>query len=177
MPDTDPVSLTCDLLRFNTVNPPGEERACAKRLGRLLEDVGFRVSYYEFAEKRTSLVATLAGSDDGLPLCFTGHMDVVPLGMNPWRHDPFAGERDGDRLYGRGSTDMKGALAAIVRAARHFAALPKRKAGLVRVFTAGEETRCEGSHITLRRLASQRTPQCPSREITRFIKSPMWLDS
>ena len=146
MPDTDPVSLTCDLLRFNTVNPPGEERACADRLGRLLEDVGFRISYYEFAEKRTSLVATLAGSDDGLPICFTGHMDVVPLGMNPWRHDPFAGERDGDRLYGRGSTDMKGALAAIVLAARHFAALPKRKAGLVLVFTAGEETRCEGSH-------------------------------
>ena len=74
-----------------------------------------------------------------------GCIDVVPLGKAAWRHDPFAGERAGDRLFGRGVTDMKGALAAIVLAAQRVAALP-RKAGLVLVLTAGEETRCEGAH-------------------------------
>ena len=145
MPLTDPVALTSELIRFQTVNPPGAERPCAQRIGQLLEVAGFSVAYHEFEEGRTSLVASLGGSGDKPPICFTGHIDVVPLGKAVWAHDPFAGERDGDRLYGRGTTDMKGALAAIVLAATRLASLP-RKAGIVLVFTAGEETRCEGAH-------------------------------
>ncbi|MAM85147.1 MAG: acetylornithine deacetylase [Acidobacteria bacterium] len=146
MTPVDPVAYTCDLLRFNTINPPGEERTCAHHIGRLLENGGFRVAYHEFAEKRTSLIAQLDGSSDEPPICFTGHIDVVPLGMAPWHYDPFTGECHGDKLYGRGSTDMKGALAAMVLAALRLAGLPERKAGLVLVLTAGEETHCEGAH-------------------------------
>ena len=140
------MTLTRDLVRFDTINPPGEERVCAHHIGGMLEASGFRVDYHEFANQRTSLVARLDGSGDGPPICFTGHIDVVPLGKAAWSHDPFAGERDGDRLFGRGVTDMKGALAAIVLAAQRIAALPERKAGLVLVLTAGEETHCEGAH-------------------------------
>ena len=146
MSPADPVTLTRDLVRFDTINPPGEERVCAHHIGGMLEASGFRVDYHEFADQRTSLVARLDGSGDGPPICFTGHIDVVPLGKAAWSHDPFAGERDGDRLFGRGVTDMKGALAAIVLAAQRIAALPERKAGLVLVLTAGEETHCEGAH-------------------------------
>ena len=146
MSPADPVTLTRDLVRFDTINPPGEERVCAHHIGGMLEASGFRVDYHEFANQRTSLVARLDGSGDGPPICFTGHIDVVPLGKAAWSHDPFAGERDGDRLFGRGVTDMKGALAAIVLAAQRIAALPERKAGLVLVLTAGEETHCEGAH-------------------------------
>lgn len=146
MPPADPVTLTRDLVRFDTINPPGDERVCAHHIGGMLEASGFRVDYHEFADQRTSLVARLDGSGDGPPICFTGHIDIVPLGKAAWSHDPFAGERDGDRLFGRGVTDMKGAIAAIVLAAQRIAALPERKAGLVLVLTAGEETRCEGAH-------------------------------
>ena len=146
MSPADPVTLTRDLVRFDTINPPGEERVCAHHIGGMLEASGFRVDYHEFADQRTSLVARLDGSGDGPPICFTGHIDVVPLGKAAWSHDPFGGERDGDRLFGRGVTDMKGALAAIVLAAQRIAALPERKAGLVLVLTAGEETHCEGAH-------------------------------
>ena len=146
MSPADPVTLTRDLVRFDTINPPGEERVCAHHIGGMLEASGFRVDYHEFADQRTSLIARLDGSGDGPPICFTGHIDVVPLGKAAWSHDPFAGERDGDRLFGRGVTDMKGALAAIVLAAQRIAALPERKAGLVLVLTAGEETHCEGAH-------------------------------
>ncbi|MAG70574.1 MAG: M20 family metallopeptidase [Vicinamibacterales bacterium] len=145
MPLADPVALTSELVRFETVNPPGEERACAQRIGQLLEAAGFTVAYYEFETGRTSLVARLDGSGEGPPICFTGHIDVVPLGRAAWSRDPFAGERDGDRLFGRGTTDMKAALAAIILAATRLASLP-RKTGIELVFTAGEETRCEGSH-------------------------------
>jgi succinyl-diaminopimelate desuccinylase len=141
----DPRALTRELLAFNTINPPGMERACARHLGALLEDAGFRVAYHEFAEGRTSLVAQVGGDAGKPPICFTGHIDTVPLGHAHWAHDAFAGETDGDRMYGRGATDMKGGIAAIVAAAVEVAPKLARTPGLVLVITAGEEIGCEGA--------------------------------
>ena len=141
----DPRALTRELLAFNTINPPGMERACARHLGRMLEDSGFRVAYHEFAESRTSLVARIGGDDARPPICFTGHIDTVPLGAAHWRRDAFAGETDGDRMYGRGSTDMKGGIAAFIVAALELAPRLARGPGLVLVITAGEEIGCEGA--------------------------------
>ena len=143
----DPRALTRDLLRFNTINPPGMERACAKHLGAMLEAAGFQVKYHEFAESRTSLVAEIGGDDDRAPICFTGHIDTVPLGAAPWSKDAFAGEADGDRLYGRGSTDMKSGIAALVAAAIELAPQLAKGPGLVIVITAGEEVGCEGARF------------------------------
>ncbi len=142
----DPVVLTRTLVAFDTINPPGDERPCAEHLGRLLEDVGFTVSYHEFAERRTSLVARIGGSSETTPLCFTGHIDTVPLGATPWTVEPFAGEISDGKLYGRGTTDMKSGVAAFVvavlRLGRELAAGP----GVILVITAGEETGCEGAY-------------------------------
>jgi succinyl-diaminopimelate desuccinylase len=124
MPHSGPVQLTRDLLHFNTINPPGMERDCARFLGRLLEDAGFSVAYHEFADARTSVIATIGGRQEKPPICFTGHIDIVPLGAANWTKDPFAGEMDGDLLYGRGSTDMKSGIAASVVAARTSRASP-----------------------------------------------------
>ena len=142
----EPVELTRTLVAFDTINPPGEERPCAEHLGRLLEDAGFSVSYHEFAPRRTSLVASIGGTSETPPLCFTGHIDTVPLGAAPWTVDPFAGEISDGKLYGRGTTDMKSGVAAFVVAAirlgRELAAGP----GVILVITAGEETGCEGAY-------------------------------
>ena len=79
-------------------------------------------------------------------LCLTGHLDTVPLGKADWSVDPFSGETDGDRLFGRGTSDMKGGTAAIVVAAERVAALGgSPSAGLELVLCAGEETGCEGA--------------------------------
>ena len=94
----DAVRLTQDLVRLRSINPPGEERACAELLGGLLQDAGFQVSAHSHEPDRPSLVALFAGSDGGAPLCFTGHLDTVPLGATPWTQDPFAADIDGDRL-------------------------------------------------------------------------------
>ena len=146
MPHTmNPVDLTRKLLSFNTINPPGHERNCAEYLGGLLEDRGFKVSYYEFGEKRTNLIALLEGRGDRAPICFTGHIDTVPLGETEWRVDPFDGEIDGDKIYGRGASDMKGGLAAMVIAALSLADEPLGKAGMSLVITAGEESACQGA--------------------------------
>ena len=141
----DPRKLTKELLSFNTINPPGMERACAQVLGKILEDAGFRVDYHEFAEGRTSLIAQVGGDDAKPPICFTGHIDTVPLGAAHWRHDAFSGETDGDRLYGRGSTDMKSGIAAFICAAVALADRLRNTAGLTLVITAGEEIGCEGA--------------------------------
>jgi succinyl-diaminopimelate desuccinylase len=141
----DARTLTRELLAFNTINPPGMERACAQMLGRILEGAGFKVDYHEFAEGRTSLVAQRGGDGAKPPICFTGHIDTVPLGAAHWHHDAFSGETDGDRLYGRGSTDMKSGIAAFVCAAVELAGRLDRTAGIVLVITAGEEVGCEGA--------------------------------
>ena len=143
----DPRALTRELLAFNTINPPGMERACARHLGAMLEAAGFEVAYHEFAESRTSLVATIGGDGTRPPICFTGHIDTVPLGAAPWKRDAFNGETDGDRLYGRGSTDMKSGIAAFVIAALDVAKDLARGPGLILVITAGEEIGCEGARF------------------------------
>jgi succinyl-diaminopimelate desuccinylase len=141
----DPRALTRELLAFNTINPPGMERACARHLGALLEAAGYRVAYHEFAEARTSLIAQIGGGEAKPPICFTGHIDTVPLGAAHWTRDAFAGETDGDRIYGRGSTDMKSGVAAFVVAAIELAPHLARGPGVVLVITAGEEIGCEGA--------------------------------
>ena len=142
---TDVLQLTRDLVRTNTVNPPGNEARAAALVGARLESAGLEVDRHELGPGRESLVARWPGRGDGAALCLTAHLDTVPLGQAEWRHDPFAGELDGDRLFGRGATDMKGGLAALVVAAERVAALGRGDAGLELVLCAGEETGCEGA--------------------------------
>ena len=146
MSDQDAVALTRSLLRFDTINPPGRERDCARHAGALLEEWGFRVEYHEYAEGRTSVIARAGGSERKAPLCLTGHLDVVPLGSRAWTYDPFAGEADGDLLYGRGSSDMKAGVAAILVALRGFSNKLTSTPGIVAVLTAAEEGGCIGSY-------------------------------
>src|SRR5436190_23379659 len=107
MSEQDAIALTRALLRFETVNPPGRERDCARHAGALLQEWGYRVEYHDYEPGRTSVVARGGGADARAPLCLTGHIDTVALGSRTWTKDPFCGESEGDRLYGRGSSDMK----------------------------------------------------------------------
>lgn len=145
MSPIDPVELTRSLVRLNTVNPPGHEDLCIAQLADLLCAAGFACRTDEFGPRRTSLIARLAGRSDRPPLCFTGHVDVVPLGTAPWQHDPFGADIVDGRLYGRGSSDMKSGVAAFTTAALQCADRLREGAGLSLVITAGEETGCEGA--------------------------------
>ena len=62
---------------------------CAQYLGRIRDEAGFSVTYHDFSEDHTSLIAR-TGNGGKPPLGFTGHIDTVPLGANPWAMDPFA---------------------------------------------------------------------------------------
>ena len=146
MNNLDPVQLTQDLVRFDTINPPGRELACIEMLASLLSEAGLQIKIHEFGEKRANLIATLDAEKAGPALCFTGHVDTVPLGGALWQRDPFGGEIIDGRVYGRGSTDMKSGVAAFV-AATCAAARGERKVGggVTLIITAGEETGCDGA--------------------------------
>lgn len=141
----DAFELTRTLVRMNTVNPPGNEEACARHLGALLEQAGFRLEYHTLGPGRLSLQARIGGDPVRAPLGFTGHIDTVPLGAAPWRMDPFAADTDAGRVYGRGVSDMKSGVAAFVAAALHLAPHLQRGPGLELVITAGEERGCAGA--------------------------------
>jgi succinyl-diaminopimelate desuccinylase len=116
------VALTRDLIRFPTVNPPGEAYTpCAEYLGHRLQARGFAVGYHRAEGEvgdsarypRTNVVARREGRRPGPCIHFNGHIDVVSVGHG-WRVEPFEGlVRDG-KVYGRGACDMKGGLAAAV---------------------------------------------------------------
>lgn len=149
-PAPDPVELARQLVRIDTVNPPGRESGCVAPLADLLSDAGFRCETVDLAPGRPTLVARLGGHSDRAPIAFTGHVDVVPLGAATWQHDPFGAQIVDGRLYGRGASDMKSGVAACVTAAVALADLARDRSGVLLVITAGEETGCEGAFALVR---------------------------
>lgn len=141
---SDVVALTRKLLSFNTINPPGNEYDCALFLASILENEGFRIECHDLEERRPNIVARLNSGKERRPLCFSGHIDTVPLGASPWSKDPFKGEIDGNKLYGRGSTDMKGGIAAMVVASLRLAQVSRGKADIMFILSVDEEKGCLG---------------------------------
>src|SRR5438874_5087525 len=135
----DPIELSREL------DPPGNELSCILHLERILTGAGLETSLQEFAPGRANLIATVGAVGSKLPLCFTGHVDTVPLGNASWSVDAFAGEIIDGKMYGRGSSDMKCGVAAFVAAIGNMAKELAGTSGVVLVITAGEELGCEGA--------------------------------
>ncbi|MBA3436792.1 MAG: M20/M25/M40 family metallo-hydrolase [Thermoleophilaceae bacterium] len=105
------------LIRFNTVNPPGDEQEAQEHLRGLLEVAGFECELLSAVEGRPNLIARMGGASDGPALCLLGHVDTVLADPADWTLDPWSGEiRDGC-VWGRGALDMKSQVAAEVAAA------------------------------------------------------------
>jgi acetylornithine deacetylase/succinyl-diaminopimelate desuccinylase-like protein len=100
------------LIRFNTVNPPGNEGAAQEWLKGVLDDVGFECVLLEDVPGRPNLVASLGAQADGPALCLLGHVDTVPADPGDWQVDPWSGELRDDCVWGRGAKDMKSQVAA-----------------------------------------------------------------
>ncbi len=105
------VGLLQQLLRLNTVNPPGNETIAAELLRDYLEANGVEVELYSRSPERANLVARLPGGD-GPSLCFLSHTDTVVADPAEWSRDPWSGDLAGDHVWGRGALDMKNQVAA-----------------------------------------------------------------
>lgn len=145
----DLVQLTVDLIRFPTVNPPGDAYTpCAEFIAHRLARSGFETKLIRGEGTpgdsdrypRTNVVARREGARPGPTVHFNSHIDVVEAGAG-WTVDPFAGVvRDG-KVFGRGACDMKGGLAASIVAAETFIALNPDFPGAIEISgTADEES-------------------------------------
>ena len=136
------LELLGELVRADTVG--AREGASARRCADLLADAGFTVALPGWQPGREQLVARTGSAD--APLTLTGHLDTVPTGdPAAWASDPWGAERDGDRVLGRGTSDMGSGVAALLVAAAAHARRPHACRGVQVVLTAGEETGCTGA--------------------------------
>jgi succinyl-diaminopimelate desuccinylase len=138
----DPVAIARELIRCRSVTP--QEGGALAYLESVLAKAGFAVHRTTFAEPGTAPVENLYGRiGTAKPnLMFAGHTDVVPPGDEAaWRHPPFAGEVEGEMLYGRGAVDMKGGVACFVAAALDYLGADggKPKRGSISLLITGDE--------------------------------------
>jgi len=116
--ERDAVELLRELIRFDTVNPPGNERACQEHVAARLRAAGFdEVTLVGNTPERPNLVARLRGREPGPVLGLLSHVDTVLANPADWSRDPWSGALDEDGLiWGRGAQDMKSQTAAEVAA-------------------------------------------------------------
>jgi acetylornithine deacetylase/succinyl-diaminopimelate desuccinylase-like protein len=110
-----PVELLQRLLRFDTSNPPGNERECIEWIADLLGQLGCEVRIVAKQPERPNLVARIAGRGESPPLLLQGHVDVVAA-RGQWQHGPFDGKLADGYVWGRGALDMKGGVAMMLAA-------------------------------------------------------------
>jgi acetylornithine deacetylase/succinyl-diaminopimelate desuccinylase-like protein len=129
------------LVRFNTVNPPGDECAAQEYLAGYLQDAGLEVELLGRTEARPNLVARLRGTGGGPTLCLLSHVDTVLATPSEWKRDPWSGDVVDGVLWGRGALDMKSQTAAEAVAAATLARSAWRgKGDLLLVVVVDEET-------------------------------------
>ncbi|MFQ6134333.1 MAG: M20 family metallopeptidase [Nitrososphaerales archaeon] len=111
--------LVQDMVRIPSLNPPGEEAEVAEYIAEKMREIGLEVEAYDCIPRRPNVIGRLKGEEGHPTLMLNGHLDVVPPGNTElWTVAPFGGELRGGRVYGRGSADMKGGLAAMLLAAK-----------------------------------------------------------
>ncbi|WP_236628083.1 ArgE/DapE family deacylase [Sporolactobacillus terrae] len=181
MNDEKALALLKKLLKINTTNPPGNEAEAAALIQKTFEAAGIPSEVIVYGEKRHQLIAELKGAEPGKTLAFTGHMDVVPVGEIAWDHDPFGAEEVDGKIYGRGASDMKSGLAAMIAA---LIALKEEgtpfKGTLKFIATVGEETSSIGAEQLVKRgyaddLDAVLIGEPTDNEVSIAEKGALWL--
>lgn len=142
----DVIPILQELIRIKTENPPGTTRDAVDYLAELFQNAGIKYSLQEYAPGHVNIIAEYGDPKESIIL--TGHLDTVPAGDEQlWKHNPFEGQIENDKLYGRGATDMKSAVAAFVAVMNWLKKseikLDKR---IVFLGTADEETGMDGAY-------------------------------
>jgi acetylornithine deacetylase/succinyl-diaminopimelate desuccinylase-like protein len=139
-----PAELLQNLIRFDTTNPPGNERACIQYINGLLKEAGIKTNIVARTPGRPNLIARLKGEGKAPPLLLYGHVDVVTTVGQKWTHPPFEAKIVDGYIWGRGALDNKHTvamyLAAILKANAEKIPLP---GDIIFAATVDEEATCE----------------------------------
>jgi acetylornithine deacetylase len=168
------VDDTCELIRGRGENPGETEAETVRRLRGMCERIGATVITQEFEPGRENLRAVL-GPEDGPAILFLGHSDVVPAGEG-WTADPFEPRIADGCIVGRGATDMKGGLAAVLAAMRavHLVAPELR---LELLCTGDEEDRAQGVLAALGAAEALDRAGSPREYLACVVAEPTDLDT
>jgi len=147
------LKILSELIKFQTVSGTSNLQLieyCEKRLGKL-EATSFKT--FDETKKRVNLFSTITGKQklNGGGIILSGHTDVVPASAKEWSSNPFVATEKNNKVYGRGSCDMKGFIACALAVAPYFAS-QKLKKPIHFSFTYDEETACQGAPIMIREL-------------------------
>ncbi|MDB2224607.1 M20/M25/M40 family metallo-hydrolase [Halorubrum ezzemoulense] len=177
------VSLALDLLAVDTSNPPGDTREIVAAIERFLDPLPVEVERFAVDPAKPNLLVRVDGASDRT-LLYNGHLDTVPFDADAWTRDPL-GERADGRVYGRGATDMKGAVASLLFALRAVVATDAEPpVDLLFAFVSDEEV---GSDAGLPALLDARAldanacvigePTCEEgrRSVTVADRGSIWL--
>ena len=153
----DPVPLLQELIRFDTTNPPGNEKACVDHIDALLRGAGLETERVGRSAERPNLLARLPGRGAAPPLLLYGHVDVVTTAHQPWTHPPFAAVEEGGYIWGRGALDMKGGVAMLLSALLRAKASGVRPAGdiLLAILVDEEAGGAEGAQYLVEQHAGR----------------------
>lgn len=142
----DPVKFAAELIKLESCDPPGGELNVARLVSNTLTELGIDNILDEFLPGRANVIGTVPGNGKVKPLVFSAHLDTLPVGHEAWEFPPFEAQESNGKLYGRGASDMKSAVAAFIGAA---SIIKKRNLSLsgdlILAFTAGESANCLGA--------------------------------
>lgn len=159
--------LTCDLIRASSENPGGIEEAVAQRLGVSFRVMGAQVETMYVEPGRPNLIVRVGPNNGEGGILFLAHSDVVPAGEG-WSGDPFIPRREGDDIIGRGATDMKGGIAAVV-AAMHAVSAEAPEIPMTFVCTVDEEVDAKGALDYIAKVVPHKYAGCIVAEPTGLV--------
>jgi acetylornithine deacetylase/succinyl-diaminopimelate desuccinylase family protein len=132
------VRIVCELVRHDTVNPPGNEYLCKDLVSGCMQSLGMQISYHEKQPGRTNVVGKIGTGERSIG--FVSHMDVVPPGdLDQWKTPPFEPTIIDGRIYGRGTLDDKGSFASAYSACKAFLAEHPTFDGTIYLIAAADE--------------------------------------
>ena len=133
------VTRLSDLVKIDSENPPGRELGAATAAADMCRDLSLEVELHELDADRPSVVARWRGSP-GPTVVFCSHLDVVPAGdRDGWARDPYGAEIEDGRMFGRGSSDAKGPIAAALEAVAVLRAVGFEPAGTLELALVADE--------------------------------------
>jgi succinyl-diaminopimelate desuccinylase len=180
--EAEVVKFCQELVRIKSVNPPGDELPMAEFVASTLEKAGLEVELISHNLTRASVLARLKSSRKIPSLLLNGHLDTVPVGTEKWIHDPFKAEMAEGKIWGRGTADMKGGLAALLVAVKRLAEVRVSLRGdLILAATAGEETDSLGATLIASRpdlgpVQAVLIPEPSYNDIYVAEKGALWLE-
>lgn len=140
------------IIEYKTVNPPGDEKPLAAFIADYLKDTVDNIFIDDIDNNRSNVIAVIKGSGNKKSLVLNGHIDTVPYGdLKAWHYPPGEATIEGSRLYGRGASDMKSGLTALLYAFKLFSCYNKKPEGdIIFIATADEESYGLGAQQVLK---------------------------